>query len=138
MAEEAKRGALLGLAAEGVVPVIGGCAGALAGGPEGGLVGVALGQAVGEVIHLFGGRIVNVWAAWFQARPQKEREQALAELATLSPSEARREATEAVERLAPDASPADRAVAIDYLSMLPLVVDRALLHDPGTGERSVP
>ena len=42
----AQRGILLNLAAGGVVPVVGGCAGALAGGPEGGLVGIAAGQVV--------------------------------------------------------------------------------------------
>ena len=39
---EKKRPVLLRLAAEGVVPVLGGCAGALAGGPEGGLAVMAL------------------------------------------------------------------------------------------------
>src|SRR5262249_30252994 len=105
MAERVKRGVLLGLAAEGVVPVLGGCAGALAGGPEGGLVGVAVGQAVEKVINFFGARIVHVWGAWFRAQPPPVQEQALAELAAMSPEEARREATAAVERLAPDASP---------------------------------
>jgi hypothetical protein len=40
------RGVLLNLAVEGVLPVLGGCAGALAGGPEAGLAGVAVGQVV--------------------------------------------------------------------------------------------
>src|SRR4029078_1818524 len=77
MSDQPKRGVLLALAAEGMVPVLGGCAGALAGGPEagggGGLVGVAVGQAVEKVINFFGGRIVYHWGEWFRAQPEKVR-----------------------------------------------------------------
>ena len=45
---EPRRGKLLALAVEGVVPVMAGCAGALAGGPDGGVVGGMVGLAVGQ------------------------------------------------------------------------------------------
>src|ERR687884_598078 len=106
--EPKRRGLLLALAAEGVVPVVGGCAGALAGGPEAGLAGVAVGQAVEKVINVFGGRIVQRWCAWFRGQPPEVRQKALSELATLTPEEARREAGAALDRLAPDARPEDR------------------------------
>ncbi len=93
MSEQPKRGVLMGLAAEGIVPVRGGCAGALAGGPEGGLVGgvvgVAVGQAVEKVINFFGARIVQRWGEWLRSQPVEVREQALAELASTPPEEAR-------------------------------------------------
>ncbi len=58
-AEPKKRNVLLYLAAEGVVPVLGGCAGALAAGPEGGVAGVAVGRAVEKAVNLFGKGIVE-------------------------------------------------------------------------------
>src|SRR5262245_19287640 len=135
MSEKPKRGVLLGLAVEGMVPVLGGCAGVIAAGPEGGLVGAALGQAVEKVINYFGGRIVDQWARWFAAQPTEVREKALAELAATSPSDARKQA-EAM--LAPAAgSPADKEVALLYLSLLPGAIDRALTRQPD-GKRSVP
>ncbi|MGL4551187.1 MAG: protein kinase, partial [Gemmataceae bacterium] len=135
MSEKPKRGVLLGLAVEGMVPVLGGCAGAIAGGPECGLIGVAVGQAVEKVINFFGGRIVDRWAAWFATQPPEAREQALAELAATSPADAR-QAAEAL--LAPAAgSPADKEIALSYLALLPGAIDRALTRLPD-GRRSVP
>src|SRR5262245_6065849 len=129
-AEPPRRGVLLGLAAEGVVPVLGGCAGALAGGPEagmiGGLAGVAIGQAVEKVINVFGRHIVQRWCGWFRAQPPEVQQEALAELATMTPEQARQEVSIVLERIAPDADPADKAVAVDYLSLLPGALDRAL------------
>ena len=43
MTAPGNRPILLALAVEGIVPVLGGCAGAIAAGPEGGVVGVAAG-----------------------------------------------------------------------------------------------
>jgi serine/threonine protein kinase len=138
VAEQPKRGVLLGLAAEGVVPVLGGCAGALAGGPEGGVVGVAVGQAVEKVINFFGARIVQRWGEWFRAQPPEAREQALAELAELAPEEARRQAESLLDQFALEPiDAADRELALDYLSLLPGALDRALPRGPG-GVRSLP
>src|SRR5438067_12024135 len=99
-----RRGVLLTLAVEGVIPVLGGCAGALAGGPEGGLAGVAVGQVVERAINLFGARIVERWQRWLHGQSPEARQAALAELADLSPREARAEAAAALDRLAPDAN----------------------------------
>jgi serine/threonine protein kinase len=142
MAEQPRRGVLLALAAEGVIPVLGGCAGALAGGPEagmvGGVVGIAVGQAVEKVINFFGARIVERWSDWFRKQPPQVQQEALAELAALPAEEARRQAGSLLENLAPPtADPADLAVALDYLSLLPGALDRALPRD-ASGNRSVP
>jgi serine/threonine protein kinase len=134
---EVRRGFLLHLAAEGMIPVLGGCAGALAGGPEVGLAGVAVGQVVEKAINFFGARIVQRWCQWFRDQPPEARQAALAELAALTPEEARQEAAAALDRLAPDASPEDRSVALEYLSIIPGALDRALPRTPG-GQRSLP
>ncbi len=133
-----RRGVLLALAVEGVIPVLGGCAGALAGGPEGGLAGVAVGQVVERAINLFGARIVERWQLWLKGQSPEVRQAALAELADLSPQEARREAAAALDRFAPDASPADKDVALEYLSIIPRSLDRALLKDSAAGSVSLP
>src|SRR5262245_34442959 len=136
-ADSRGRSPLLNLAAEGVIPVLGGCAGALAAGPEGGMVGVAVGQAVEKAINFFGARIVRRWADWWRGKPPAECVEQLAQLAALSPDEARRAATELIDELAPDADPADRSLAIEYLAAIPRTVDRAFWRDPITGTASL-
>jgi serine/threonine protein kinase len=133
-----RRGVLVNLAAEGVIPVLGGCAGALVGGPEGGIAGVAVGQVVEKAINFFGARIVERWCAWFRGRPPEEQAAALAELAALSPEEARREAAEALDRLAPDARPADRSLALEYLTAIPRTLGQALPLEPIAGDGPLP
>ena len=133
-----RRGVLLGLAVEGVLPVLGGCAGAMAGGPEGGIAGVAVGQVVERAINIFGARIVERWQRWLHGQSPEVRQAALAELADLSPQEARREAAAALDRLAPDANPADKEIALQYLSIIPRSLDRALLKDSANGSVSLP
>jgi serine/threonine protein kinase len=137
-ASPVRRGVLLGLAVEGVLPVLGGCAGALAGGPEGGLAGVAVGQVVERAINIFGARIVERWQLWLRAQPPEARQAALADLAAFSPQEARAEAAAALDRLAPDANPADRSIVLEYLSIIPRTIDRALLKDSANGSVSLP
>jgi serine/threonine protein kinase len=131
-------GVLLKLAAEGILPVLGGCAGALiGGGAEGGAVGVIVGQVVERAINIFGGHIIERWQDWFQSQPEAARLSALAELAALPPDVARREAEAVLKSLAPDASTDDIAMAAEYLSAMPRTVDRALLVDTTTGQRSL-
>jgi tRNA A-37 threonylcarbamoyl transferase component Bud32 len=142
MTEQSRRHVLLALAVEGVVPVLGGCAGALAGGPDGGMVGgvvgLAVGQAVEKLINYFGARIVERWAEWFRQQPPEVQQAALVELASLPAEEARNEAEALLDRLVlEELDPADRAVALDYLSLLPGALDRALPRDAGGG-RSIP
>ncbi len=138
-----RRGVLLALAAEGMVPVLGGCAGALAGGPEagmvGGMIGIAVGQAVEKVINFFGGRIDYHWSEWFRKQPPEAQQQALAELAAMPAEEARKEAEAILDRIVLEPlAPADKEVALSYLSLLPGALDRALPRDVGTGKRSLP
>src|SRR5262249_809438 len=117
--EPRKRNILLKLAAEGVVPVIGGCAGALIAGPVGGLAGIVVKQTVEKAINLFGKGIVEKWRDWFARAEPEVRVAAVAELAALPPEAAREEAQMALAELAPDADPQDLAIALDYLSSLP-------------------
>ena len=137
MAEgEKKRPVLLRLAAEGVVPVLGGCAGALAGGPEGGMAWVALGQAVEKGINLFGKGIVERWQGWF-ARNKAEAAAAVAELAAVPPSAAREQVRSIFLDLSPGATAQDISLAIEFVAAIPRSVDRALVPD-AAGGRSVP
>jgi serine/threonine protein kinase len=137
-APDKPRGVLLNLAAEGIIPVLGGCAGAVAGGAEGGLVGVAVGQVVEKAINFFGVRIVQKWFDWLRGRSPEERQDALAELAALSPEEAKREAEAAIERLAPDARPEDKSLAIEYIAAIPRSLDRALPLELLSDKRELP
>src|SRR5437016_1800970 len=134
---EKRRNVLLYLAAEGMIPVLGGCAGALAGGPVGGIAGIAVGQVLEKAINLFGRGIVERWRLWFAKHPQAA-QAAVAELAALPPAEAHKEARSIVLDLAPDAAAADIDLAVEFLSAIPKAVDRALVPNP-TGEgRSLP
>jgi serine/threonine protein kinase len=127
------RSVLLQLAVEAVLPVVGGCAGVLAGGAEGGLAGVVVGQAAEKGINFFGQRIVNRWKEWLKGKPRGVQAAAVTQLAELLPEVARGEAAAALQQQAPQASPADRRVAIDYLSAIPLSVHRSLLTDRQKG-----
>jgi serine/threonine protein kinase len=127
---------LLYLAAEGLLPVLAGCAGAAAGGPLGGVAGVAVGHAVERAINLFGRGIVDRWREWFAAHPG-EANAAVAGLAAVPPAEARSAARSILLDLAPDASPEDVALAVEFLTAIPPAVDQALLPD-ASGGRSVP
>lgn len=131
-----KRPVLLVLAAEGVLPVLAGCAGVAAAGPVGGMAGVAVGHAVERAINLFGRGIVARWQAWFAAHPD-EAKAAVAELAAAPPAEVRAEAKSIFLELAPDAAPEDVDRAVEFLTAIPPAVDRALVPD-AAGTRSVP
>jgi serine/threonine protein kinase len=137
MADEPKRGVLIQLAVQGLVPVVGGCAGVLVGGEGGGMVGVAVGQAVDRAVRFFGGRIVERWAEWFAQQPPEVREQALLALAATPPEEVRAQVENLLLEKIPEASPEDRELALSYLTLLPGAVDRALTRMPDGG-RTVP
>jgi serine/threonine protein kinase len=132
-----KRNVLLKLAAEGMVPVIGGCAGALIGGPVGGAAGVIVEQSIEKAINRFGRGIVEKWRGWFAKAGPEERAEAVTELAALSPEASRQQARELLIELAPDAAPQDLSFALDYLSALPHSLNRALIFDV-SGRMSLP
>lgn len=137
-AEEPRRNILLHLAAEGVVPVIGGCAGVLAGGGEGGMAGVAVGHVVDRAVNLFGRGIVERWQDWFAAQPIAVAEAAMSELVELTPADVRAEARSILLELAPDTQTRDLDLAVEYLSAVPRALDRALVPGPNGNGRSVP
>jgi serine/threonine protein kinase len=132
------RSPLMQLAIEAVMPVLGGCAGAVVGGAEGGLVGVAAGQVVEKAINFFGLRIVEKWLGWLRKQPAGLQAAALTQLSEVLPEVARSEVTTALEQKAPQASPADRQLAIEYLSAIPRSVRRSLLSDRERGGRTLP
>jgi WD40 repeat protein len=121
---------LLTLAAESVGPAITGCGKVLA--SESKANGPADRLKV-KGINYFGPRIMDAWMSWFETLPAHEQTEALVELAGLPVTDGRREMTEAVERLAPDATAEERRVAIEYLAAIPLSVRRSLVPDPTTG-----
>jgi serine/threonine protein kinase len=129
---------LMKLAIEAVLPVLGGCAGAMAGGAEGGLIGVAAGQVVEKAINFFGARIVEKWLGWLRKQPAGLQVAALTQLSEVLPEVARSEVTGALEQQAPQASPADRQLVIDYLSAIPRSVRRSLLSDRERGGMTLP
>jgi len=127
---------LLQLAIEAVLPVLGGCAGALASGAEGGLAGAVAGQLVEKAINFFGQRIVDRWRGWLRNQPAGLQVAALTELAELAPEVARSEALAALAEQAPQASEADRQAASNYLIAIPRSVRRSLLSGREQGGRS--
>src|SRR3712207_3635205 len=120
-----KRGFLLSLAAEAIAPAVAGCAKALAGGAAG-APGV-IGQAAERAINFFRRRIAWCWADWMRGQHRSVQLAAIADLADLPPDRARREAVEAVEQVAADAAPEDRAVAVEYLCAVQRGVQRSLV-----------
>ncbi len=134
-----QRGFLLALAAEGIAPTIAGCAGALAAGPIGGVAGVVVGQVVERAINFFGPRIVESWTSWLNGQPKSVQLSAIEQLAELTPSKARADASAALARLAPaEASPEDCALALEYLCAIPRAVQRSLVPDVQTGGLTLP
>ena len=127
---------LLRLAAEGIAPVLAGCADALTANP----VGLRTRAAIAEpatAIDLFGRGIVEKWQAWVTAAEPEEREVAAAELAELSPKAVREQARLALAEISPDADARDVSIALEYLCSLPNSMSRAMVVDLA-GQRSVP
>jgi serine/threonine protein kinase len=124
---------LLRLAAEGIVPVLNGCAAALAGNFG---KGMAEAKPAEKAINFFGARIVERWRDWFQGQPEPARLTALSDLAALSDEQARNQAESLLKELAPHAEAADLTFALEYLAALPRTVNRVLLFDSGTRQHS--
>jgi WD40 repeat protein/serine/threonine protein kinase len=121
------QGHLISLAAEAIGPITKGCVEVLTG------PGGAADPPPVKGITYFGPRIIVRWLAELGARPPAEQIDALVRLASLPVDEGRREAAAAVERLAADAAPEDRNLAVEYLTAIPLAARRSLVPDPATG-----
>jgi serine/threonine protein kinase len=127
-------GYLIHLAAEGMAPVIAGCAGSLAAQVK----SEGAGHFPVKGIDYFGPRIIEKWLGDVRGRPQAEQLAMLSSLATLSAADGRQEAAAAVDRAATGASPEDRAIAVEYLAAIPLSVRRSLVPDAGSGRLILP
>jgi hypothetical protein len=124
---------LITLAAEGIAPLVSGCFKVLAPAAPGSPSNDSGGAPRANAINYFGPRIIDRWLAEFNSLEQPEQIGALVQLASLPAAESRHQANQAIERLAPDTSPEDRALALEYLTAIPLAVRRSLVPDPKTG-----
>jgi serine/threonine protein kinase len=129
---------LLNLAAKAMAPLVGGCAGLLVSAYVAPGVGKFVGKGVEKAIDVFGRYIVVKWQDWFAKQPAKLQDAAVNELANLTPAEARAEAKEAIDEAAPNASPEEKQLAVEYLTAIPNAVRQSLVPDPSTGAASVP
>jgi len=127
---------LLKLAAEGIAPVIAGCANALTANPAGPRTRTAIAEPA-TAIDLFGRGIVEKWREWFAAASPDERAAASAELAELAPAAVREQAQRALAEHTSDAEPRDLSIALEYLCSLPTSMSRAMVLDLA-GQRSMP
>ena len=128
---------LLSLAAEGIAPVLAGCADALTANPVGARTRANIAEPAATAIDLFGRGIVERWQSWVAATDTEKRALAVAELAELSPKTVREQARQALAEFAQDADPRDFAIALEYLCSLPNSLSRAMVVDLA-GQRSVP
>src|SRR5256885_1973710 len=127
-----RRVLLIHHAAEGVAPLIKGCAQTLVPAPAE-RVGASRAAPV-KPIAFFGPGIVARWRDALALNPHEEKLHALAQLSTLSAAECESEVVPTLERLAPDASAEDRAMTVEYIKAIPLAVRRTLVTDPQTGQ----
>src|SRR5947208_2711751 len=121
-----QRGFLLSLAAEGMAPLVSGCAA----GP--------VGRGSDHAINQLGPLIVDRWRDWMREQPHGQRHAAVTELADLPAAKARAEAVAAVDRHAPEASAEDRALAVEYLCVLPRSCQTCLVLNPTSGGLVLP
>ena len=135
MAEATGMGeALLNLAAEGVAEFIGCTVGAVVGGP----IGAGLGWIGGKVINLAGQHIVKRWLAWMRPKTRDKQAEAIEQLSAVPTQKARQIAAAAVERVAPQASPELKKLAIEYVAAIPQATRRSLVADRSGGHLSLP
>ena len=89
-------------------------------------------------INYFGPHIINRWMAGLGSTSPVDQIETLVQLGSMPVADSRREAALAIDRFAPDASPEDKTMAVEYLSALPLSVRRALVPDKDTGQLTLP
>jgi serine/threonine protein kinase len=135
-ASESSSAILIRVAAEAMAPAIPGCANILAAGSRSNDQNGKRPPSL-KGLNLFGPLIVE---HWFTRLSRQEVADQVAELIALSrvvPAESRREAGAAVEEFAQEASEADKALAMEYLTAIPLSVRRSLILDRTTGRPTI-
>jgi serine/threonine protein kinase len=95
------------------------------------------GQIPEKAINVFGPGIVDRWQTWLKQASPDDRAAVMAELSDLSIEEARRKVGEILASQQLEAAPESIAYALDYLSILPGTVDRAMVM-VGTSRKSLP
>jgi serine/threonine-protein kinase len=122
---------LLRVAADAVVPVLGGLAAdwvvSRVGSPD---VGKRLAGGAEKAINYFGDSIVRALRDWLGGQEPAARAQALVGLAAVTEADARAEVGARLAEQAGGASPAVRAVAAGYVATLPLSLRRSLGETP--------
>src|SRR6266849_10691311 len=109
---------LVQLAAEGIAAVIGGCSKVLSSGLKP-ASSPPLGVTPIKGINYFGPHIINRWMAGLGTSSPVDQIETLVQLGSMPVADSRREAALAIDRFAPDASPEDKTMAVEYLSALP-------------------
>lgn len=128
---------LVQLAAEGIAAVIGGCSKVLSSGLKP-AAAPALATTPIKGINYFGPHIINRWIAGLGTASPVDQIETLVQLSNMPVAESRQEAAQAVDRLAPDASPEDKTLAVEYLSAIPLAIRKALVPDKDTAKLTLP
>jgi WD40 repeat protein len=88
-------------------------------------------------LNLFGPLIVEQWLSRLSGQEVADQVAELIALSRVLPAESHREASAAVAEFASDASEADRALAMEYLTAIPLSVRRSLILDRTTGRPTI-
>jgi WD40 repeat protein/serine/threonine protein kinase len=131
-------GFLVQLAAEGIAGVVSGCSQVLGKSAKEKAAKLSLDGPAPKGINYFGPHIITRWVAGMTSRPPQEQLEVILQLANLPVADSRREANEAVERLAAQASPEDKSLAIEYLTAIPLSIRRILIPNRTTGKLTLP
>jgi WD40 repeat protein len=129
---------LVQLAAEGIAAVVGGCSKVLSTGVKPAPASPSLSSTPMKGINYFGPHIINRWMAGLGTTSPVDQIDTIVQLGSMPVADSRREASQAIERLAADASADDKTVAVEYLSAIPLAVRRALIPDKETGKLVLP
>jgi WD40 repeat protein len=127
---------LIRVAAEAMAQAIPGCADILAAGSRSNGQNGRRGPSL-KGLNLFGPLIVEQWLGRLSKQEVADQVAELIALSRVLPAESRREASAAVEELAREASEADRALAMEYLTAIPLAVRRSLILDRTTGRPTI-
>ena len=129
---------LLTHAAECVAPLLDGCAKALRpvlnSQPDQTLVPWVETRA----INILGPPIIAGWVGWLQPKSEDQVRRAVEELAGITVPAARQIIKTAIERIAPATSPEDLALAVDYISAVPVTARETLVPDSVTGRLELP